>query len=890
MTPELRLHPILHAGGEPGWRRWVTGRGGALCLVGVVIAVFAGALGGGFHYDDEHTIVDNPHIRSLAAVPGCLADPGCFSAMPEARMYRPLLTLSYALNYAAGGLQPRGWLLTNLLLHLTVSLALWRLLVVLLADPVAALLASLAFAVHPMVSEPVNYVSARSASLAALFVVLGARALVTATRRPARQTALWLAGAQLAALAGKESGAVLAGLAVVWWLGQAPPPHPPSKGWFGAAKGAARATWQTGGWALAVPAAVVAVWMTATLALVAKAIVTPVRPWPVQAATQSKAVAFYLWRALMPVHLSVEPQFRVAASWWPPVGVVALLLAASLLAVAWRHRRRHRVLWFGAGWFFVALLPTLVIPLNVLVNDNRLYLALVGAAVALGGALDRPGQRWGWWVALLVVAALLAGQRQQVWRSDETLWRDAAVHGPLMPRPQVNLGKALLAAGAVEAAAAASEQAIGLDPASATAHYNLGTAHLRLGRPELAEADFVRALELQPDLVPAWHNLGTARQEQGRPQAALSAYREALARQVSPAGLHNLGAAWLALGQADSALAAFEAALQLEPDLLAARRGRIKALLAKGQAARAAQDAAAALTQWPGDAELGQLAGDAAGARGDAQAAVRAYLTAGRDTVTALLLAGDQARRRGDAAAALPLYREATRRAPGRSTAQGALGELLLDQGRYDEALVALRQAARLAPDDASAYLALARLFLARSRPLEAAAAAERAVALAPGAATARALLAESLRRSGRLEAALAAYRDAVQQAPDEAVLHHNLAHLLEETGQSQPAEASYRTALRLDPDLVEAWFSLGHLLLARDAWDSAAEAFSQVLRRAPDRADAHLNLATARLGQGRRAEAAAGYRRFLALHPTADALRRRVEAQLAALGDAGER
>ena len=78
----------------------------AALLALVVGAVYANSMAGSFHYDDFHSLVLNPHIRSLEKLPGFFVDPGLFSVDAEKSMYRPLLLVSYALNYAWAAM---GW-------------------------------------------------------------------------------------------------------------------------------------------------------------------------------------------------------------------------------------------------------------------------------------------------------------------------------------------------------------------------------------------------------------------------------------------------------------------------------------------------------------------------------------------------------------------------------------------------------------------------------------------------------------------------------------------------------------------------------------------------------------------------------------------------------------
>ena len=125
----------------------------ALCIAAVCGLLYANALSGSFHYDDFHSIVDNPHLRSLANVPAFFADPDMFSGDPEKSMYRPLLLLTYAFNYAVGGYEPWGYLLVNLLLHVLVSVLVALLAERMLVSARAGWVAGMLFAVHPLATE-----------------------------------------------------------------------------------------------------------------------------------------------------------------------------------------------------------------------------------------------------------------------------------------------------------------------------------------------------------------------------------------------------------------------------------------------------------------------------------------------------------------------------------------------------------------------------------------------------------------------------------------------------------------------------------------------------------------------------------------------------------------
>ena len=155
-------------------------QGWALILIpGVCILVYFNSLENSFHYDDEHSIQNNIHLRALGNIPTFFVDPATFSRDADKGMYRPLLLLTYALNYAWGGYEVLGYHVVNLFLHALNACLVWWLVCAMHDRREVALLAGLLFALHPLGSEPVNYISSRSESLAAVFYLLGMAAFIS---------------------------------------------------------------------------------------------------------------------------------------------------------------------------------------------------------------------------------------------------------------------------------------------------------------------------------------------------------------------------------------------------------------------------------------------------------------------------------------------------------------------------------------------------------------------------------------------------------------------------------------------------------------------------------------------------------------------------------------
>jgi tetratricopeptide (TPR) repeat protein len=183
---------------------WLAAAAGALC--------FTSSLTGGFVYDDLVIVCDNPRIRSLA-------DPQIWTrdwwqpVTPDQqvqqrhrdRLYRPLTLWTIAANYAVGELQPFGYHLVNLALHVAVCVLVWRLAQRLFQDQALATIAALIFAVHPVHAEAVAGIVGRAEILAALFMLLGLLALAPTAGAPGWKRIALAGAAFTAALFSKET-------------------------------------------------------------------------------------------------------------------------------------------------------------------------------------------------------------------------------------------------------------------------------------------------------------------------------------------------------------------------------------------------------------------------------------------------------------------------------------------------------------------------------------------------------------------------------------------------------------------------------------------------------------------------------------------------------------
>ncbi len=434
----------------------------ALLVFVLAWLAYGAALAGDYVFDDLHSVYANPAIHDLGNVGRFWTDPSAFSS-GLGRMYRPALLTSFAVNWA---ISPAAWSLKagNVLLHAGTAVLLfawaWRLSRRLRASAVVAAL----FAVHPLASEAVNLVSARSEVLAAFGMLLALHAHLSWERSGGRLLPVvgMLVGAVLAC-GSKETGVVLPVVAAAqtFWLRRA---------------GMAWSRWRHAALGLVPIVVAVVVYLVARKLLLGEATVQLLgrtgddptsghgRSLTVQLATMGTLLPGCVLQALWPWRLALDPVVEFRTSFAAPAvlagwgTMLALTVAACWPGTGAGMRR------IGVVLAWAVAMPWIVVPLNMPLAEHRLYGPMVGlvlVAVAAVPALRamRTTFARGTVVRFAVPVVLLgaivhSAMRSWTYRDERELWRVEIAHNPGSFRSWWGLGTSTLragdAAGAVE--------------------------------------------------------------------------------------------------------------------------------------------------------------------------------------------------------------------------------------------------------------------------------------------------------------------------------------------------------------------------------------------------------------------------------------------------------
>ncbi len=573
MNVELRTSTV-HPSGTTARRSRKTARKKQnreiiISLLGLaIITVFAygNSFRGAFVFDDGNAILSNPRIRPP------LTAAGLFSVLPPG----PIVTVTLAVNYALGELNPWGYHALNLLIHIGAGLTLFGIIRrTLLLLPCRRAAAALAFSaasiwlVHPLQTESVTYIVQRYESLMGLFYLLTLYCAIRGARvgRPG----WWYAGAVLACALGmatKES-AVTAPVAVIIYdrifLSRRKRRRP-----------ANRMILYTG---------LAATWFFLFLIVREK----PYAVWggfgyqeisPVKyALSQFGVICRYLRLSFLPGPLCLDYGWPVSHRLITIIPSAIIIGGALILTI--RGVVMKSPFAFPGAWFFLTLAPTSsIIPISDLAFEHRMYLPLAAVTVLVVIGVralllrlfpDHPSRRKYTGVVLMVVIipalAVLTFQRNRAYFSPVTMWSDVVSKRPGNPRAQYNLGNALAEEGKAAAAVDHYRRAISLRPDYGDAFYNLAISLEDLGRPEEAVVWYQRALALNPDSAQIRNNLGAALLATGREEEAAVHLRDAvrLDPDLAEAGI-NLANLSARHGDREGAISAYRAILAKNPD------------------------------------------------------------------------------------------------------------------------------------------------------------------------------------------------------------------------------------------------------------------------------------------------------------------------------------
>jgi len=471
---------------------------GAALIVGLVLAAYAPARRGGFVWDDDAYLTNNPLITAADGL-GRI-----WFSLDAPSQYFPLVYTMFRFEHGLWGMNPLGYHAVNILLHALVALLLWRLLAV-LSLPGAWLAAAL-FAVHPVHVESVAWITERKNLLSTVFLlgsVLTWLRFVAAA--PGARRLLWYGSSLGMCALALFSKTTTCTLPLVLLL----------LGWLKGERVSGRRLLHLAPFTvLAVVMGLVTIWWEQNHQGTSGAEFA--FSWPERIIIAGRGFWFYLGKLAFPVNLSfMYPRWSLAAGSLPSYAWPA---AAALTGGAlWLARASVGRSTIAAGIFYVVSLGPILGFVSLytfrytFVADHYQYVASMAPIALVAGVCSRTWlssaalarQRWLVPAALLVLLGAMTWRQAGSYRDSETLWQQTLVRNPTSWLAWNNLAAIRVKQRDYPEAERLYRRALEINPRSAEVQYNLGL--LAVDRRDLAESrQRYRALQqLDPEQADA---------------------------------------------------------------------------------------------------------------------------------------------------------------------------------------------------------------------------------------------------------------------------------------------------------------------------------------------------------------------------------------------------
>jgi tetratricopeptide (TPR) repeat protein len=499
-----------------------------LLLTAAVLAVFGNTLLNGFVYDDAVLTVGNRVYTEFMLE-------RMFFSLGNGLEYLPLRDLTFAIDFAVWGERAFGFHLTNLLIYLANVFAVYYLTVQLClfrgakeeaegrGVDATAFVAALLFAVHPVHSEAVAWVTGRNVLLSGLFFFLGSAFYLAYLRRDRGCFSGQHLGAFICFLCALLSKATSITLPLVFLLFVA---------FDRKGKRLTRLLQLLPFFALALVFFVLFREVaTATNVISQRLTGLGSSSILVKAVTALQIPFFYLWKLAVPVGLSPEYDVEFAGALLEPWALMALGALVALTSAAVVLRNKYPEMLLGFGWFMVTLIPVLnFFTTNPAVADRYAYLPSFGFIYLIAAWSCRHRRRAGIILALTLSGfwSLLAVKHNAVWRADKTFWEYTLKASPRLVKAYTSLGAIYFDEG--DYARAFSLLAKSEEFVPASDYYDLfqGYRFMKQGDLPAAINAFRKAYARKEEFIDVLYALGNAYEQSGAYDQAIEMYNKVL--------------------------------------------------------------------------------------------------------------------------------------------------------------------------------------------------------------------------------------------------------------------------------------------------------------------------------------------------------------------------
>ena len=506
-----------------------------------------------------------------------------FISSQEIFFTRPLLGLSFAVNYKISRDSPPSYHITNICLHLINCVLIFFIIKNLICtvwnqpiitDYLLSLSGALIFLFHPLATESVVYVSGRSSLLYTVFLLLSVYLFLNSVKKDGLKVIFFLCLSLIsycAALASKEISVIFP---LILFILVSFSSFIPSKKRL--------------------------VLFFLPFLLLSFLYVTMAMPYMIgfespdktqrtlimHVMTETYVFAESVLKTVFPVSLNFDPDYSDITSPRNFRFITGAFLFCIFLLAVFYFRRKSYFITASILWFLVSFSPHLFIRLRDYMSERWLYFPLIAVAFLPAGIfckmVDRDKKKYfsktlfiAAFLIVISVYAVMTISRLSVWQSEVSIWADAVKKSPLKFRTHANLGQALLKEGRYDEAEKENKSAMAINSQYAEIHYNMAEVYSNTGRDWLAIEEYNKALQYIPYYVNAgnrvyYHamvNMGAVYLKNKQVQKAIDAFMGAVRIDTEkPQAYNNIGIVYMSVGRLGDAERFFLMAIEKKGD------------------------------------------------------------------------------------------------------------------------------------------------------------------------------------------------------------------------------------------------------------------------------------------------------------------------------------
>jgi len=544
---------------------------GTILLIAVVgIFLYRSSLSVPFLLDDLLFI--SSQDSSIDGIRSFLQNQGIFKS-------RPLLGLSYAINYEISKNSPLGYHIINIILHAVNCIFLFFIIRKLIELPrntfdhmksvLLSLYGVLLFLIHPLATESVAYVSGRSSLLYTTFLLI-AMLLFFKSAEDRGWKMVFVAVLSLlsygAALASKEISLIFPLIL------------------FAVASFFALIPLKRQIFIFLLPSIFMSfLYVIATLpsVLFLKSPDKTSRDFSVHMMTEIYIFAESFLKAIFPTNLNFDPDYSDIISPFDIRFITGVIIFSLLLSAAFYLRKRNRIISFSIIWFVVSFSPYFFIRLRDYMFERWLYFPLIAISFLCAGVLCEIFRKWENkpllkfitippFLIIICSYTMLTVDRLSVWQSAVSIWTDTAKKSPHKFRTHANFGSALLKEGRFAEAKKEIEEAMSINSEYAEIHFDMAEVYRNTGRDELAIEEYNKALQYMPYYINDKNfvhyntmiNMGLIYFKHNEKQEAINLFFKAVQLKPDlPQAYNNIGVIFMSIGNFDKAEKSFLTAI-----------------------------------------------------------------------------------------------------------------------------------------------------------------------------------------------------------------------------------------------------------------------------------------------------------------------------------------